>query len=275
MYSGLKIPNRRMIHNLLLQLKIKFRPLSIYTFYLQPAAHKRKELYCNVHAKPGAFYIVVPVLFNPLKLRRKLGQILLPDPYARILHLKCKHRRILRSAASYPQPHISLMCVLNRIGKDICQHLTDTHVIPIQAGRNIMVHLHLQPDVFVLYPLGCHICQIMDQTADIVFHRHNLHFPGINLGKIQDIIDQRQQRLTCRIDIHSILFDMRFPGLAQNHFVHAKHRIDGGADLMGHTRQKFSLCLIGSQRFMPRRIRILLRLEQLHILPLCRPDLFR
>ena len=103
------------------------------------------------------------------------------------------------------------MRVFDRIRQDIGQYLADAHVIPVKPGGKRRIHLRLQPDILVLCPLRRHIHQIMDQAADIILCRHNLHLAGLNLGKVQDIIDQRQQGLAGGTDIHGVFPDVRLP----------------------------------------------------------------
>ncbi len=268
MNPGLQIPYWRMIHHLLFQLKIKFRTFPIDTFHLQPAAHQFQQLNGYAHSQPAALNIPVPLLLDPLKLRRKLRQIFLFYPNARILYFKFQHCRPFPcSAAPDTQPYRPFMSIFHRIGKNIRQYLTDTHIIPIQPGRNFMAGLHLQPDALLPCPLRSHACQIVNQAADVIFHRHYLHFPGLNLGKVQYIIDQQQQILAGRINIHGIFLYILLFRFPQNHFIHAQHGIDRRTDFMGHMCQEFPLCLIRGQSLHLRSFRLSLRLSQQQILP--------
>ncbi len=232
----LKVPNRRIINNLLLQFKEKFGALSIFTLHLQPAAQKRQKLNGNIHAKSAALDIAVPVLLNPFKLRRQLRQVLLFNANPCIFYFKPKMRHIPCVLVFYPQPHSSFMCVFDRIGQNIGQNLTQAYIISVQTGRNCMVNLYRKAKIFIRRPLCRHIHQIMNETAEIIQNRHNLHFTGFNLGKVQNIVNQRQQRLPRRIDIHRIFPDIAFFRFTQNHFVHAKHRINRRAYFVGHVR---------------------------------------
>ena len=63
---------------------------------------------------------------------------------------------------------------------------------------------------------------------------HNLHLSGFYFGKIQNIIDDREQYLTCILDIQGIILDRIGTTLPQDHFIHPQHRIDRRSYLMRH-----------------------------------------
>ncbi len=125
-----------------------------------------------------------------------------------------------------------------------------------------MVNLYRKAKVFVRCPLRRHIHQIMNETAEIIQNRNNFHFPRLNLREIQNIINQRQQCLPRRADVHRILLNIRFFCFTQNHFIHTKHRINRRADFVGHMRQKFSLRVVCDKRLLPCYISILFCLHK-------------
>ncbi len=159
---GFKIPNGGTVHNFLLQLEIKFGSLAILAFYQQLAPHQGKELDGNAHPKAGAFDIPVPLLLNPFKFRRQLGQVLLLNPHACIFHFKPQHRRPIGFQAPYPHPNRPLRGIFHCIGKDIGKHLADPHIVPVQPGGYALVCFHHKLDAFSLCPLGSHVGQVVD-----------------------------------------------------------------------------------------------------------------
>ncbi len=165
------------------------------------------------------------------------------------------------------------MRVFDRIGQYVGQYLPYAHIVAVQSRWDLRVDCHFQADILVRRPLCSHVHQVVYHAAQIIRDRHDLHLTGLDLGEVKDIIDQRQQRLPCRVDIHGVLLDLLLFRLAQDHLVHAEHRIDRCADLVGHVCQKPSLRLICRKRLVPGVIRVFLGKCELRVLLLCHFDL--
>ncbi len=82
---------------------------------------------------------------------------------------------------------------------------------------------------------------------------------GLDLGEIQDVVDDRQQRLGAVANGLGEFALFGVQGGVQQQAGHADDGVHGGANLVAHGRQEGALCLVGGHR---RGLRLLGRLEQ-------------
>jgi hypothetical protein len=65
----------------------------------------------------------------------------------------------------------------------------------------------------------------------------HLHFPGFDLRKVQDVVDQREQVLARRLDlleIGKLVLSPRIFGVLRENLAITNDSIERGAQLMGH-----------------------------------------
>ena len=60
-----------------------------------------------------------------------------------------------------------------------------------------------------------------DQIKDIVFSRTYLHFSGFDLGKIENVVDERKQSISGFCDVAGIFQDMFVRAFSQDHLIHS------------------------------------------------------
>ena len=68
--------------------------------------------------------------------------------------------------------------------------------------------------VLLFRPAADHIDQILHEYGELILYRQDLHPALLDLGKIQDVVDQRQQRISGCLNVRCIgedLFILRFP----------------------------------------------------------------
>ena len=71
----------------------------------------------------------------------------------------------------------------------------------MQLSRQLWIDLYVETQPFSLYPRLDHIDQIIEHRSRMIVHWNDLHFPGLDFGEIQYIIDQAKKRRACRLDI--------------------------------------------------------------------------
>ena len=90
-----------------------------------------------------------------------------------------------------------------------------------------------------------HIDQIVQHGRKVIIHRDDFELSCFDFGKVEDVVNQPQERIARIAKVLGILDYVWLVALAQNHFIHAQHGIDRCTDFMRHVRQKCRLRLIG------------------------------
>ncbi|MDT4865701.1 hypothetical protein FQZ97_1005200 [compost metagenome] len=62
----------------------------------------------------------------------------------------------------------------------------------------------------------------------------------LDLGEVQNVVDQIQERVAGARDLFEFFSRGNFTGFALRQIRHAQHRIERGANFMAHVGQKFA-----------------------------------
>jgi hypothetical protein len=106
----------------------------------------------------------------------------------------------------------------------------------------------VQPEVKTDGPRCCLLPHDGQGVGQQQAHVHRLqlkvHHPGLNLGQVQNVVDQREQVLTAGEDVPDVLL-LTLGQLAQQPVLERlgepDHRVQGGTQLMGHRGQELRL----------------------------------
>jgi hypothetical protein len=135
----------------------------------------------------------------------------------------------------------ALLGELDRVVGIVDQHLTDAQRVTDQVARDIRPDIHHE-----LQPLAVGLGR--EQRGDIVEHLVEIemgpldaHLVGLELGKVEDVVDDPEQVLARGLDLlHVVELARRQPGL-EHQMGHADHGIHRRADLVAHVGQEIGL----------------------------------
>ncbi len=179
------------VNNILLQHDSKFRPLHIDTINADLASHQLHKLLDNAKPQPGAFDMAVLFFIHPPERIKDIRYILLFHSLPRIFHRIPDPDSVERKPLTPDREGDGTLArIFHRIVEEVDQNLLNAYFIAAEHARDRRVYhkLKLQP---LLRP-----CLIRDF--------HNLHLSRFNLGKVQDVIDQRQKHLAGSLDISCV-----------------------------------------------------------------------
>ena len=97
-----------------------------------------------------------------------------------------------------------------------------------------------------------------DQTPEVEGGLFEMHLAGLDLGEIEDVVEYPEQGLGRGLDLLHIVALLRVQGGAQGQLGHPDDPGHGGADLMAHIGQEFTLGVVGGLGGRPRLIQLLL-----------------
>ena len=130
---------------------------------------------------------------------------------------------------------------LMRVAQQIHQHLPQPQRIALDRRRNAVVHLADQIEIFFGGLGGQQVERLLDARAQIKRPRVQFHLARLDFRKIQDVVDDRQQRFAAGVDgfqIAALVGRQRRFHQQADHGDDAVHR---RADFVAHGREKFRL----------------------------------
>ena len=148
-----------------------------------------------------------------------------------------------------PQNHAPFLGEFHCIGDQVVKHLAQPGGITAHHFANQLTGI-FQPQVQAL--AFCHVAKgghtVFQQRQQFEKHRVQIHAPGFDAGKIENIVDHVQQvagGFQRRQSVLVLLFALR--GFFEQ-LQHAQHSVHGSAQLVTHHGQKITLGLAGGLR---------------------------
>ena len=136
---------------------------------------------------------------------------------------------------------VPLFRELDGIAQKIGEHLPQPQRIAFDRRWNPVVHLIRQVETFSEGAGGLQVERVFQAGAQIERARVQLQFPRLDLGKIQNVVDDGQQRFTAGMDGFEIAALLAGQRRFEEQADHGDDAIHGCADLVAHGREKFGL----------------------------------
>ena len=106
---------------------------------------------------------------------------------------------------------------------------------------------------------GEQVGRLLDALAEGERGRFDVQLPGLDLREVEDVVDQREQRLAAAADRSQVFALLGSERRAGEELGHADDRVHRRADLVAHVGQELALEPVGAVRLFLGRARLLLR----------------
>ena len=149
--------------------------------------------------------------------------------------------------------NLALLGELDRIADQVEQDLPESSRIPPHEGRHVRVGQarEFQPLVRRLH--GQHVDHILQGGADVEIQRLQVQLPGLDLGEVQDVVDQGHEGLGGRPRRSDVLELLRTQLRIEEQARHSQDAVHRRADLVTHVGQELTLGYVGRLCF-PRQV---------------------
>ncbi len=189
--------------------------------------------------------MTVLLLIHPSKCVKDVGNVLLLHTLPRILHgIPDAHPVNIQAFASYRQSNDSFTCIFHGIIKQIDQNLLDPHLVAAEHTGDGRIYMKLEFQSLLPRLDPYHIDDLRKERARLIRNIYDLHLSGLDLGYIQDIIDQCKQQFTGALDIPCILGNILRNISPKDDLIQSDDRIDRSTDLVAHAGKEMILSLI-------------------------------
>ena len=148
----------------------KYRPLPVGAFHPDVSVHHRKELLRDRKPQPGSFYGTCSLEIYSFKFGKQLVLILFTDPDSRIFYRNNQGKRVaLCMFFSNTHPDTSFLRILQSIAQKIVQDLSDSYLIAVKTGGNILLCLADKFQSLFLCLQVYHIADVIQYNARLIF----------------------------------------------------------------------------------------------------------
>ena len=245
-HALLVIPDRLGVNYGLFQSEREGAPVAIDALYFQLAAHHFQQAGDYRHTEACTLDSAVLLLFEALERHAELIHILLADSDTGVAYRHIEqHRAVLAAAVLYRELYFALFGVFHGVGEEVHYHLRHAHIVSEQHRRELLIYIGDEGQALCARPLGYRVHEVVYHQRELIVDGDYLHFPVLYLREVKYRIYQREQVLARRLYVGGIFEYSAVLRLAQYHLVHTEHGVYRRSYLVGHTRQKLALGLVG------------------------------
>ena len=134
------------------------------------------------------------------------------------------------------------------VADQIDQNLAQPPRVAAQQTGNRRFDQAVEFEIFLLRPDGQHLDRIFHRNAQIEIQGLQLQLAGFNLGEIQNLVDDRQQRLATGAHDLGVLALFGGQFRVQQQSRHANYPVHRRANLVAHIGQELALGAVGRFR---------------------------
>ncbi len=228
--------------------EIEFAAAAGHAFHFQFAAHQFDQAPANGQAQAAAAVTPTGGRVGLQERREDHALLFLGNTDARVADRKQQLELVGVAAGktAYRQHHFALFGELDRIADQVDQHLVDAQRIAQQptavAREGFDDHFHRLGAERGAHQVG----DVVEQLVQIERCAFQVDTPGLDLGKVEDVVDDFQQRASGAIDLgdHVLRCAGQFAALKQ--VQHAQDGVHRRADFVAHVGQEIGLGLVGA-----------------------------
>jgi len=137
---------------------------------------------------------------------------------------------------------------LERVGDQVAQDLRDLALVAVQ-GRQAERRLEAQRHAVAHQQRPQHAAQRAEQLLDREFRRVELHLAGLDLGEVEQVLDQLGEalgRLGDEVELAHLLVVHRTVGALEQEARERADRVERRAELVAHVGEEAALGLVGA-----------------------------
>ena len=243
------LDDRRVVNNRLWEFKVEPAASPVLALHMDVSAHQLDQLLGESEPESGSLYTSV---FLGVRLREGLEylvEILFSNPTSAVMNGDQKCDPVIGFVLNFNlDPDETVIGVFRGIADNVRHDLRDTFHIASHPGRNIGREVVDQLDRLAADVIQKNDGKLAHKLREFIIFLFELHLAGLDLGEIEDVVDDREKTLAGVLDILDVLIGLLGEFLAQKDIRHADDRVHRGPDIVGHIGQKCRLRLVAFLR---------------------------
>jgi hypothetical protein len=153
----------------------------------------------------------------------------------------------------------ALVGELDRVADKVQQHLPDPAIVAAKSRGCGGRHVGRQLQPLGVSKRGGQLHRAVEQRDQVEFRLIQLHPAGLDLRQIEDVVQDRQQRVARCADGLDKCALLRVQFGVEQDARHSQHPVQGRAHLVAHGREKLGLRRVGPLRRLRQALRLRLR----------------
>ena len=153
--------------------------------------------------------------------------------------------RAVRTVGRHRQDHLAPLGELDRVREQVQEHLAEARHVPDDRGGGAVADQIGEVEPLLGGAGGHEIERGLDALAEVERLGLELELPRLDLGEVEDVVDDGQERVAALADDLRVLALLVVQGRSEEEPAHPDHGVHRGPDLVAHRRQEGALRLVG------------------------------
>src|ERR1700694_324127 len=199
-------------------------------------------------------------LLELLECLEQLGLVFFLDPHTRVDHVEPDGRVAVGRTLVDLYADLTLVCELDRVAAEIDQDLMQRPSVG-GGGDGVIQGGHREVEALVARERAQRANDLFGHLGAVEWQEVSFPLARLDLGQVQQVIDDRQQMAAARLHSLQLLFLLRVQRAGQLHQQgagKADDRVQGGSQLVAHARQEAVLGLVCALQLEIRLLQLLL-----------------
>ena len=214
------------------------------------AAHHLGQLFGDRQPQPGAAVLARRRCIGLGELPEQEPFLVRRDADARVLHGEAEHHlRVGFPFQACSNRNLSLTGELHRVSGKVEEYLAKTAGVPGEMARHVRCRGADEFEPGLVGPRGQQDRKVVEQRPQVEVQCLQLHLAGLDLGEVEDVVEDGQQRLAARPDRLGVSPLFLVERRIEEEAGHADHAVHRGPDFVAHVGQELALRGVGRVRF--------------------------
>ncbi|OPZ57101.1 MAG: hypothetical protein BWY87_01697 [Deltaproteobacteria bacterium ADurb.Bin510] len=152
------------------------------------------------------------------------------------------------------EAHLASFGELDGVADQVHEHLADATGIAAQAGRQVLRMQDVQLEALLLGAVAHDVLDLAQEPGQVEVEVLERHPAGLDLGEVQDVVDDGQQGLAARLEHGGQALLAAVKLRVPQDLDDADHAVHGRADLVAHVGQKLALGHAGALGLLDQQV---------------------
>ena len=210
------------------------------------ALHQSQQVAADGEAEARAAVMAGGGELRLLEGLEEVGQLALADADSGVAHFNAEPDALaLAFEAADVEQDLAELGEFGGIGEQVQQHLPQAQRITIEMGWHGLIDQEQQLQALVEDLLGDQAGEVRQHRVEQEIGAFEAHPAGLDLGEIEDVIDDRQEFLAGTIDLADVILQSRLRVRAQGQVGEADDGVHRRAQFVAHPREELAFGCIG------------------------------
>ena len=206
------------------------------------AVHELRQALHDGQAQAGSAVFAAGRAVGLVEALEQVGLLFGADADASVAHLETQQHLVFGlNQRTHPQFDFAPVGELHGVVAVVDQHLVEPQRVAGEVIGHVACDVEDQFQPLAAGAFGHQVGETLEQVAEFEGGLLHLQLVGLDLGEVQDVVDQAQQVLARALDLFEVIALAGFGGVFERQVRQTDDRVQRRADFVAHVGQEVGL----------------------------------